>query len=425
MTNFHRLPLTKRKYNKDADDIDSPRLKRQKHSSSSSIQRDTPAMASHSSFHPPSYPDSEVQNSSMATVSSVTTQTSSPASTNSPTSSAPYQGIPSSTKCPSPGLQAGEDILAQRSYASAQALLQDYIPIIQKFINQERPMPMWSSPGPQKGARPLRSKQLGTKWLDYKILRSSSVYFQQYCHQSELTSRIILDSMCHHWGLYFAPNPKMRQELGSCDIQLALEASFEATPDARRFSDELEPVGQLMFGSVLLARLLVLQLFMEGLTYENVQQRRMKWVVAQQAPYKAFRGLDIFALLSQDIRAILSHDQIIIACHRIWQCTLSPVLRKFSWSRRVTLSVVLDWADQAVPPKAPNTKNNLAMRAGLSCWTSILLFDSGAEFKVVCDKLMYLFTPDYVLKLSSERQDGPQRPANVVSGSLQFRKRRS
>ncbi|KAH8797716.1 hypothetical protein DL96DRAFT_1565382 [Flagelloscypha sp. PMI_526] len=47
------------------------------------------------------------------------------------------------------------------------------------------------------------------------------------------------------------------------------------------------------------------------------------------------------------------------------------------------------------------------------------------EFKVVCDKLMYLFTPNYVLKLSSERQDGPQRPANIVSGSLQFRKRRT
>ncbi|KAH8832513.1 hypothetical protein DL96DRAFT_661689 [Flagelloscypha sp. PMI_526] len=318
--------------------------------------------------------------------------------------------------------QTEEDISNQHSYASAQAILQTYIPVIQNLINQERPVPRWSAPGPKTGARPLRSKRLGTDWVDFQILESS-VYFQIYCHPSELTSRIILDSMCHNWGLYFVPNPTSRQGLGSCDIQLALDASFEAIPHADRKSDEVKPVGQLMFGSVLLARLLVLQLFVEGLTSGNIQQRRTKWVIAQYAPYKAFRGLDIFALLSQDLRAALSHDQILLACHRIWRHTLSPLLRKFSSSSHVSLSVVLDSGDKALPQKAPYIKRTIAMRAGLSCWTSILPLNSGAEFTVVTTKLTYLLTPEFLLKLSKERKERETLPC--VSGAVQFRDRQA
>ncbi|KAH8825766.1 hypothetical protein DL96DRAFT_1557354 [Flagelloscypha sp. PMI_526] len=389
MTKYHHL---KRKYNKKADDLDSLRLKHRRHPPSfSTVQPNVAHLQSpnglaamvspYLSPQPARIPGSVSQNKFMDTTLSL------------PTSMCKFRG--------------------QLSFRRRDPKMK------QKFINQESPMPTWSMPGPKTGAAPLNSKELGTNWFGYKILQSSD-YFQQYRHPSELTSRIILDSMCHSWGLYFAPNPDMCQGLGSCDIQLALEASFEVVPDAEYRSAELEPVGQLMFGSVLLARLLVLQLFLEELTSENILQRRKKWVIAQQVPCTAFCRLDIFALLSQDIRAILPHDDIVLACHCIWQYNIGPLLRTFSGDSHVSLSVVLDWGDQAVPQKAPRAKRPLAMRAGLSCWTSIFPFNSGVEFKVVCDELLYLLIPDYVLELSTKRHDRFER-LPCLSGSHQFR----
>ncbi|KAH8825771.1 hypothetical protein DL96DRAFT_1609814 [Flagelloscypha sp. PMI_526] len=399
MTKLHGLPLLKRQHNKEAEAIDSLHLKFHKPLPSLTTTQPNPVP-----------PDSAVM-----------------VSPPSPSSSHPHSSLHSvvqdTTDAPSLSPQAEKDISTQRSYASAQAILQDYIPVIQKFINRERRAPRWTRRGPRTDARPHRSKLLGTDWSDYKILQSS-VYFQQYRHPSKLTSRIILDSMCHCWGLYLTPNPEMHQEQGSCDIQLALDASFELVPDADWGSAELEPVARLMFGSVLLARFLVLQLFVEGLTSGNIQQRRAKWVIAQRAPYKAFRGLDIFALLSQDLCAVLTEDQIVSACHQIWRSTLSPLLRRFSDGSHVALSVVLDSADQAIPQNAPEAKRPLAMRAGFSCWTTILPPNSGVEFKVVCDKLIYLFIPYSLQRLSREMQDGWESLPRV-SGSHQFRKRRN
>lgn len=99
--------------------------------------------------------------------------------------------------------------------------------------------------------------------------------------ESTASTRAVLDTLCHQWGLYFSSNKDMTSESGACDLHAASTMFRKKVPRIkdRAFSRSM---ACLHFGSILLARLLLLREFVGGKPKSKTRMR--KWIIAQRFP---------------------------------------------------------------------------------------------------------------------------------------------
>lgn len=180
---------------------------------------------------------------------------------------------------------------------------------------------------------------------------------------------------------------------GSCDLQVATEG---LSRNAQLSTDTalLRNAACVHYGSILLARLLLLQEFVGNRPGSKTRMR--KWVIAQRFPAQIFgESRDLFLLLSQDLEAALSHDQIMMACNDVWK-TLSPHLSRGPFRSHVRLSVVVDNASQAHHPRDP-----YVVQAGMDCWTALFPPESRIAFLVIGNAQTRALIPDKVVELAT------------------------
>ncbi|KAJ3838888.1 hypothetical protein F5878DRAFT_150182 [Lentinula raphanica] len=141
-------------------------------------------------------------------------------------------------------------------------------------------------------------------------------------------TRLLYEGLCKHWGLYFTATVDTSR-LGSFDVESDIKRRIEAHPvllsmarDRNSYSETrtsaIATLTRRCFSELLLARLLVFQLYIEIVTKGEVEDvHKTRWFLAQLHPFLD-NHLDAFAVLRSIISASNASDILIDDC--IAQC---------------------------------------------------------------------------------------------------------
>ncbi|KAJ7746501.1 hypothetical protein DFH07DRAFT_942678 [Mycena maculata] len=205
-------------------------------------------------------------------------------------------------------------------------------PVFEHFVAKEDPLETWLPPEsdpdfmwfkeqkfPSSERAPdLLLHKLGSFWSDKKLRKHLDPIFPPnptghtflVNTSGSGKTRSMLEGLCLHWGFYFASIVDSNQ-IGSHDVQNAIQFTIPNSPgfaadlttlhfNERRLSlEQNRDIARKRFSEILLARIIIFQLFLEVIAERTVAEPKKLWLLLQLHPRRlGYSGGDFFEALT-------------------------------------------------------------------------------------------------------------------------------
>jgi hypothetical protein len=118
-------------------------------------------------------------------------------------------------------------------------------------------------------------------------------------------TKLTLDGLCHHWGIYITCRPGTSAAIGSNDFKVATRILTEFStwdPNNQNFRDNAAAADRA-FAMLLCARVFVFKQFLDRIPlHTNAKAARRRWVLLQTLPGRIWPGDDIFSEVLEALR---------------------------------------------------------------------------------------------------------------------------